>query len=160
MKITLLQLSIISIFVCQTGIAREFNSYEDIASYSNNSKSNFNEKKYEDKIQFLEIELAKYKTKLVEKSLSLEKTQEEMQTKYDQEIAYLKRDNNYKTKSLLEAQRQLEKINPSEDMKTLVKVNTELASEIRKNQDQMAMSQLKFSNENTKGRFPASVKSK
>jgi hypothetical protein len=140
--------------------SKEFNFYEDLSLYNQDqklvSKEIAKEKQYQDKIHFLELELGKYKERLVEKSLNLEKSQDGLKAKYEQEIAFLKREVVYKTKSLFEAQRQLEKINPSEDMKNLVRLNTEMAAQIRGTQDQMAISQLK----NDHGRVPASVKSK
>lgn len=66
----------------------------------------------------------------------------------------------------MEYQRQLEKIKPSEDMKNLIKINTELALENRRSTDQLALIQLKGNEglakqldakEATGGRMPASV---
>jgi hypothetical protein len=156
MKATLLTFIITSAVFCQQAMAKEFNYYEDINLYMRDQKVLSKEKQYEDKITYLESELSKYKGRLVEKSLYLEQAQEGLKFKYEQEIAFLKREVIYKTKSLLEAQRQLEKINPSEDMKNLVRINTDMAAQIRKNEDQMAISQV----QNTSGRAPASIKSK
>lgn len=153
MKVSLL---ILSALLCQTTMAKEFNAYEDFALYKKNQQSTSKEKQYEDKITFLEAEVSKYKESLVEKSLFLEKSQEGLKVKYEQEVAFLKRELIYKTKSLLEAQRQLEKINPSEDMKNLIKLNNEMAAQMRRAEDQLAISQLKHD----KGRVPASVKTK
>lgn len=155
MKVSLL---ILSALICQASMAKEFNPYEDIALYTDQkspSKDKQFDKQYEDKVTYLESELAKYKDRLVEKSLYLEKSQEGLKIKHEQEIAFLKREVIYKTKSLLEAQRQLEKINPSEDMKNLIRLNNEMAAQMRRAEDQLAMSQLK----NDKGRVPASIKS-
>jgi hypothetical protein len=156
MKASLFTFIITCSLFAQNSNSKEFNFYEDLPHYSQDQKLVSKEKQYQDKIHYLEIELGKYKERLVEKSLNLEKTQEGLRTKYEQEIAFLKREVVYKTKSLFEAQRQLEKINPSEDMKNLVRLNTEMAAQIRGTQDQMAISQLK----NDHGRVPASVKSK
>lgn len=156
MKVSLL---ILSALLCQASLAKEFNPYEDMALHSDQKlplQDKQYDKQYEDKIAYLESELAKYKNSLVEKSLYLEKSQEGLKVKYEQEIAFLKREVIYKTKSLLEAQRQLEKINPSEDMKNLIRLNNEMAAQMRRAEDQLAISQLK----NDKGRMPASVKAK
>jgi hypothetical protein len=139
-----------------SAFGKDFNAYEEAHLYSQDKKIASKEQQYVDKITFLETELAKYKDRLVEKSLYLEKTQDGLKVKYEQEIALLKREVIYKTKSLLEAQRQIEKINPSEDMKNLIRMNNEMAAQLRKTEDQMAISQLK----NDSGRMPASVKSK
>lgn len=102
------------------------------------------QKLYEEKVSYLEYELKKSKERLVEKSINQEKTQDIMLTRFNEETAYLKRELVAKTKTMLEYQRQLEKIKPSEDMKNLIKVNTELALELRKSADQMAIMQLKW----------------
>ena len=149
-------LFILSLFVCLPVVAREFNIYEDLSKYNRNNSTTSKEKQYEDKITYLEAELSKYQNRLVEKSLYLEKSQDTLKTKYEQEIAFLKREVIYKTKSLLDAQRQIEKMNPSEDMKSLIKINTEMAAQIRASQDQIATSQL----QKTPGRAPASTKCK
>jgi hypothetical protein len=151
---------VFSLILSTQAMAREFNTYEDLAHYKNDPKVVSKEKQYEDKIAYLEAELAKYKGRLVEKSLYLEKSQEGLKTKYEQEITYLKREVIYKTKSLMEAQRQIEKMNPSEDMKSLIKVNTEMAAQIRSAQDQLAIANLKMNKPNTVNRVPASIKSK
>jgi hypothetical protein len=155
MKVTLL---ILSTLCCQVVLAKAINPYDDVSLKSADQKLFSKEKQYEEKISFLENELAKYKSRLIEKSLYLEKSEESMRFKYEQEIAFLKKEVIYKTKSILEAQRQLEKINPSEDMKNLIKLNNELASQIRHAADQLAISQIKTEKE--KGRAPASVKAK
>lgn len=118
------------------------------------------QKLYENKISYLEFELKKSKERLVEKSINHEKTQDYLETKFAEESAYLKRELVAKTKTMLEYQRQLEKIKPSEDFKNLIKVNTELAIEVRKSADQLALIQLKHEEEKgtmSKGRMPASV---
>ncbi len=117
-------------------------------------------KLYESKISYLEFELKKSKERLVEKSINSEKTQDFLETKYAEETNFLKRELVAKTKTMLEYQRQLEKIKPSEDFKTLIKVNTDLAIEVRRNADQLALIQLKREEERsdrTSGRMPASL---
>ena len=155
MKVSLI---ILSALFCQITAAKEFNAFPDPALNPADQKLISKEKKFEDKISFLESELAKYKSRLIEKSLYLEKSEETARYKYEHEIAFLKKEVIYKTKSLLEAQRQLEKINPSEDMKNLIRLNNQLAAQIRGAADQLAISQIK--SEKDKGRVPASVKSK
>lgn len=148
--------TIFCLFVGLDVMSREFNVYEDISQYNQETKVSSKEKQYEGKVQYLESELAKYQARLVEKSLYLEKSQDTLKFKYEQEIANLKREVIYKTKSLMEAQRQIEKMNPSEDMKSLIKINTEMAAQIRQTEDQLATAQIKKDT----GRAPASVKCK
>ena len=120
------------------------------------------QKSYEVKMSFLENELRKTKDRLIEKSMNQEKIEEAMIEKYSAEAVFLKRELAYKTKSLLEYQRQIEKMKPNEDLKNMIKLNTELASELRKSEDQIAYIELKHV-ESTPGvhsgsRLPASVK--
>ena len=120
------------------------------------------QKSYEVKMSFLENELRKTKDRLIEKSMNQEKIEEAMIEKYSAETIFLKRELAYKTKSLLEYQRQIEKMKPSEDLKNMIKLNTELASELRKSEDQIAYIELKHVEEtqgfHTGARLPASVK--
>lgn len=125
------------------------------------------QKEYEDKINFLEMELRKTKDRLVEKSLNQEKLEEALKDKYAHDTSNLKKELASTTKSLFEYQRQIEKIKPSEDLKNMIKLNTELASELRRSEDQIAFIQLKRIEEmpgihspGTGSRMPASVKNK
>lgn len=93
---------------------------------------------YEEKINYLEDELKKSKERLVEKSINYDSKEELMEKKFAEESSYLKKELVAKTKTLMEYQRQLEKIKPSEDMKNLIKVNTELAIQLRSTTDQIA----------------------
>lgn len=121
---------------------------------------------YEEKISYLEDELKKSKERLVEKSINYDKMQAISEKRFNEESNYLKRELVAKTKTLMEYQRQLEKVKPSDEIKNLIKVNTELALELRKTTDQLAFIQLK-SNEAvatkpdapaaTGGRMPAST---
>jgi hypothetical protein len=104
------------------------------------------------KITFLETELKKTQDRLIEKSLALEKNDEVLVSSYKTSAIALKRELVLKTKSLFESQRQIEKMNPSEDLKNMIKLNTKLASELRKSEDQLAILQ----SGHFKGRLPAS----
>lgn len=125
------------------------------------------QRQYERKISYLEEELQKSKVRLVEKSINHEKIQEMAETRFNEEATFLKRELVAKTKTLMEYQRQLEKIKPTEDMKNLIKINTELALEVRRSTDQLAIMQLKGDEvvkpgqernlERSSGRMPASV---
>jgi len=122
------------------------------------------QKMYESKISYLEFELKKSKERLVEKSINNERTQDYLERKFAEEASNLKKELVAKTKTMLEYQRQLEKIKPDEEMKNLIKVNTELAIEVRKTTDQIALMQLKQEEEKGLqksgtggGRMPASV---
>ncbi len=120
---------------------------------------------YEDKISYLEDELQKSKDRLVEKSINHDKAQDFLEKRFTEETGFLKKELVAKTKSMMEFQRQVEKIKPSEDMKNLIKVNTELALELRKSTDDAAFAKLKGENfaksieklPATGGRMPASV---
>lgn len=98
---------------------------------------------YDEKVNYLEYELQKAKERLVEKSINHDKMQAILDKRYLEESTFLKKELITKTKTLMEYQRQLEKIKPSEDMKNLIKVNTDLAVELRKSADQIALMQLK-----------------
>ncbi|AUN97598.1 hypothetical protein DOM21_13430 [Bacteriovorax stolpii] len=121
---------------------------------------------YEEKITYLEDELKKSKDRLIEKSINTDKMTALTEKRYSEETAYLKKELVAKTRTVMEYQRQLEKMKPADDMKNLIKVNTELALELRKSNDQLAIIQLK-GNEAiaqkveektvTGGRMPASV---
>lgn len=122
------------------------------------------QKMYESKISYLEFELKKSKERLVEKSINNERAQAFLEAKFAEEATNLKKELVAKTKTNLEYQRQLEKIKPSEEMKNLIKVNTELAIEVRKSTDQIALMQLKHEEPKLEnfgttggGRMPASV---
>lgn len=122
---------------------------------------------YEAKISYLEDELKKAKDRLIEKSINHDKIQAMNEARFNEENNFLKREVVAKTKTMMEYQRQLEKIKPSEDLKELIKVNAELAVELRKSTDQMALIQLKgnaLADKPTyetkaagQGRMPASV---
>jgi hypothetical protein len=104
---------------------------------------------YEGKITTLESELKKTKERLIEKSINHEAQLETLKKQYDNETLSLKRELASKTKTMLEFQRLVEKMNPSDELKKLIKLNTELASEVRSNEDRLAIIQLKGS-----GAFP------
>lgn len=159
-------------------VAREFNPAEDMSitpavvadsGYTQDMKVAFltklldqQQKAYESRISFLESELRKTKERLITKSMNQEKFEEEMMAKHHSELMVFKRELAYKTKSLLEYQRQMEKMKPSEDLKNIIRINTELASELRRSEDQIAVMQLKqmevMPGKNSGSRLPASVK--
>lgn len=118
------------------------------------------QKMYDEKIVYLETELKKSKERLVEKSINQEKMQDYMEARFAEESSYFKKELVAKTKTLMEYQRQLEKIKPSEDMKELIKVNTLMAVELRSSADSLAIAQIQINNgakaENS-GRKPASL---
>jgi hypothetical protein len=160
-------------------MAREMNYLEeayDTSKFDTISVANFNQdlkvtyltklldyqqKMYDKKISFLEEELKKSHDRLIEKSMNQEKFEDAMATKYSAEAILLKKELAYKTKSLFEIQRQMEKMKPSEDLKNMIKLNSEMASELRKSEDKMAFIQLKYIEAtpgvNSKSRMPASV---
>ena len=121
------------------------------------------QKEYDNKVAYLETELRKTKDRLIEKSINQDKLEEAFEEKYGKEVVVLKRELAYKTKTMLEYQRQIEKMKPDEDLKKMIKLNTEMASELRRSEDQIAFMQLKKA-EDMKGshegstRLPASVK--
>jgi len=113
---------------------------------------------YEEKIAYIETELHKTKERLIEKSMNQEKIEEALKEKYNSENIILKKELAYKTKSLLEYQRQIEKMKPSEDLKNIIKLNTELAAELRKSEDQIAFIQLKQVEEMRANRSPSATR--
>lgn len=117
---------------------------------------------YEAKLAYLENELNKTKERLIQKSMNQEKVEERLIEKYSKETLVVKKELAYKTKSLLEYQRQIEKMKPNEDLKNMIKLNTELASELRKSEDQIAYMELKNAEivpgVRSGSRLPASVK--
>lgn len=142
-------------------LAKDLSPYEDTFINNLNDKNqeaNFNQemklsyvtklmerqqKSYDEKITFLEAELRKTKDQLLEKSLNQEKLESTLKTKYGMETLALKKELAYKVKSILDYQRQIEKMNPSEDLKNVIKMNTDMASELRKSEDRLAIFQLK-----------------
>lgn len=124
---------------------------------------------YDEKISYLQDELKKSKERLIEKSINTDKLQANVEKRYTEESSYLKKELVAKTKTLMEYQRQLEKVKLSDEMKNIIKVNTELAVELRRSNDQLAIVQLQAREaiatkeaptQVTGGRMPASVKEK
>lgn len=151
---------------------REINEEIKTADYHQTMKVTYltklleqQQKSYNDRITYLESELRKTKDRLIEKSMNQERLEAALEDKYSVEARALKKELAYTTKSLLEYQRQIEKMKPSEDLKNMIKLNTELASELRRSEDQIAIIQLKGI-ETMPGappagaRMPASVKPK
>jgi hypothetical protein len=131
-------------------VKSEINEEVSTGDYSQDMKVTYltklldqQQKLYDEKITFLETELRKTKDRLIEKSMNQEKLEEAMKDKYSAEAVHLKRELAYTTKSLMEYQRQIEKMKPDEDLKNMIKLNTELASELRRSEDQIAIIQLK-----------------
>lgn len=102
------------------------------------------QRNYEAKVNFLEVELTKTKDRLVEKSINEEKIQQSIRNDYEDQISSLRKELAMKNRSILELQRMVEKIKPNEDTKNLIKLNNELASELRKNEGQVAALQLEL----------------
>lgn len=125
-------------------------------------------KMYEEKIAFLESELRKTRDRLLEKSLMQEKMAQAMEEKYSREARMYKQSLAHTTRTLMEYQRQMEKMKPSEDLKNVIRLNTQLASELRKSEDQIAIIQLKgieampgiYNSKGSGARMPASVNEK
>lgn len=122
------------------------------------------QKMYDEKITYLEDELKKTKERLIEKSLNHDKMQAYMEARFAEESSYFKKELVAKTKTLMEYQRQLEKVKPSEEMKELIKANTQMAIDLRNSADQLAVAQIQINNGLHKdiktevgGRQPASV---
>ncbi len=173
-------ISVIAASNFSTLMAKDLSPYEDtyiVALNKDYKEANFNQEMkvtyltklleqeqiaYNDKITYLETELRKTKDRLIEKSLIQEKIEEVMKEKYSAEATFYKKELAYKTKSLLEYQRQIEKMKPSEDMQNMIKINTALSSELRKQEDQLAIFQLKqvesMPGTSRSARLPASVK--
>ncbi len=118
------------------------NSEKDMKIANLNKLLDQQQRLYEEKITYLEDELKKSKERLVEKSINYDTKEELMEKKFAEESSFLKKELVAKTKTLMEYQRQLEKIKPSEDMRDLIRVNTELAIQLRSSTDQIANMQL------------------
>ena len=147
-------------------VAGNSESEKDMKIANLNKLLDQQQRAYEEKVTYLEDELKKSKERLIEKSINTDKMTAVVERRFNEESAYLKRELVAKTKTLMEYQRQLEKIKPSEEMKEMIKVNTELAIQNRRTSDQLALIQLKGSEnlakypdakEVTGGRMPASV---
>lgn len=124
-----------------------------------------NQQMYENKISYLETEIEKMKSRLIEKSLVLEKYEASIKNKYELEAYEMKKELAQRNKAILQYQRQIEKMNPSEDLKNVIKINNELASELRKSEGQLAAIQLQVKefapkDLNKSNRLPASVSDK
>ena len=142
----------------------ETNCNQDTKSIYLTKQLEDQQKLYDSKITFIETELRKTKDQLIQKSLNQEVIEDAMKEKYGSETLFLKRELANSTKSLLQYQRQIEKMKPTEDLKNMIKLNTELASELRKTEDQIAIMQLikveGMPGEKTNTRMPASIKNK
>lgn len=121
---------------------------------------------YEEKVSYLEEELKKSKERLIDKSINHDKMVSMLEKRFGEESTFLKKELVAKTKTMMEYQRQLEKVKPSDEMKNLIKANTELALENRRTTDQLALIQVKGyeglaksidAKEVTRGRMPASI---
>ena len=123
----------------------------------------YQQRAYEEKINYLEVELLKYQNRLVEKSISEEKIYTAVKNQYEVEINTLKKELAQRTRSTLEMQRQIEKMQPSEDLKKVIQLNNELAADLRKSEGQLAAIQLEYKKShdtlkpNGFNRAPASV---
>lgn len=102
----------------------------------------YQQRAYEEKINYLEIELNKTKNRLIEKSLNEEKIQTGLKDQYENEIAFLKKELAAKTRTAMEYQRQIEKMNPPEDLKKVIQLNNELAADLRKAEGHLAAMEL------------------
>lgn len=147
-------------------IAAASENEKDVQIASLNKLIDQQQKAYEDKVTYLEYELKKSKERLIEKSINADKMTAVLERRFSEESTYLKKELIAKTKTLMEYQRQLEKMKPSEDMKNLIRINTELALENRRSGDQLALIHLKGTEglakrldekEVSGGRMPASV---
>lgn len=164
MKANLLALTVLSIatFSAQAGeklfVEGGYNSFSSYAKTTDVEKITESEKDmkianlnklldqqqrlYEEKISYLEDELKKSKERLVEKSINYDAKEELMEKKFAEESTFLKKELVAKTKTMMEYQRQLEKIKPSEEMKNLIQANAELAIQLRSTTDQIASMQI------------------
>lgn len=127
----------------KSGLAANFTENEKDMKIANlNKLLDQQQRLYDEKITYLEEELKKSKERLVEKSINHDKIQAITEKRYTEETAFLKKELVAKTRTVMEYQRQLEKIKPSDEVKNLIKVNTELAIELRRSTDQIANMQL------------------
>ncbi len=121
------------------------------------------EKMYHEKINYLERELKKSNDRIVQLSLNVDKNYELAQKKAAEETNYLKKDIVARTKTIMEYQRQLEKIQPGKDVQKQIIADTQLTVEMRRTADQLAINnlleakKLHPSKEQEAKRIPASV---
>jgi hypothetical protein len=143
----------------------ENNNNRDVAIANLEKTVAYQQRAYEEKINYLEVELLKYQNRLVEKSLTEEKIFNNVKSQYEEEVNNLKKELAQRTRSALELQRQVEKMQPSEDLKKVIQLNNELAADLRKSEGQLAAIQLEFKKSNDLpkssgfNRAPASVES-
>lgn len=116
---------------------------KDVKILNLNKRLEEQKRLYLEKITYLEFELKKSKERLIEKSIHADNLMASSQKRFDEESTYLKKELISKTKTLMEYQRQLEKTHPSDEIKNLIKINTELALEVRRSNDQLAVIQLR-----------------
>lgn len=120
------------------------NNFELEAKVTYLSKLFENQQKiYEDRVSYLEEELRKSKDLLSQKSQINESLVESLKDKLNTETINLKKELASKAKSLFEYQRQIEKMKPTEDLRNMIKLNSELSSELRRSEDQIAIIHLK-----------------
>jgi hypothetical protein len=100
------------------------------------------EKMYHDKITYLEKELKKSNEKIVALSLNSDRHYEMAQKKSAEETNHLKKEIIAKTKTIMEFQRQLEKVQPGKDVQKQIIFETQLAVENRRTADQLAINNL------------------
>ena len=100
------------------------------------------EKMYHDKIMYLERELKKSNERIVALSLNNDRNYDLAQKKAAEENNFLKKDIVAKTKTIMEFQRQLEKIQPGKDVQKQIIQETLLAVEMRRTADQLAINNL------------------
>lgn len=152
-----------------TGAVAMVESEKDMKIANLNKLLDQQQHSYDEKISYLQDELKKSKERLIEKSINTEKIQANVEKRFSEESSYLKKELVAKTKTLMEYQRQLEKVKPSEELKNLINLNTSLAVELRKSNDQLAIIQLKGNEaiatkpvpaQATRGRMPASLEEK
>lgn len=124
-------------------IKTTLNNEKDMKIQALNKLLDQQQHSYETKISYLEEELRKSKERLIEKSINHDKIQSMAEARFNEETTFLKREVIAKTKTMMEYQRQLEKFKPSENLKELIKINAELAVELRKSTDHLALIQLK-----------------
>ena len=128
---------------------------------------------YEDRIAYLQNELKKSQTKVIENAITYQKREQKLKTELKEETKLYNVELMAKNKQILEFKTMMTKFAPNNGLKELITANTELTLQLREVHEKMAGAKIldtttkeskeaiatkQFENPAHKGRLPASVK--
>lgn len=127
---------------------------------------------YEDRIAYLQNELKKSQTKVIENAITYQKREKKLKTELKEETKIYNVELLAKNKQILEYKSMMDKLAPKEGIRELITANTDLTLQLREVHEKMAGAKLlettkdksqgiatqKFEAPEQKGRFPASTK--